>query len=178
MTKPSKKELEKLTKANEKAETKVEAKPATKVKPALAAKTATPAKKAAPPAKKAAPAKKVVAAKKVLPAPAPAKKTTRQEHKDLAKVAYQHLHEEEKFSKPDNIKANEPLAAGTMKPSIPVHSVAIAPNRSVSAPEPFVPSNDPLAKTKDGKLKWADLRAKLNSEQRHPTMMYTVPGVK
>ena len=160
MTKPSKKELEKLQAAN-----KPKAPPKTPVK--------TPVKAVKP---KVSPVKamKEVVAKKV-----PAKEieqatksvTTHDEHVDIAKLAYQHLHEEDKFAKPPNPITGDIVPLEKVEPSIPVHSVAIAPQGGVE-PHPYTRSmvatsqpTEPLPVTKEGKLKWSDMKARLPSQR-------------
>lgn len=92
--------------------------------------------------------------------------TSHKEHVDIAKLAYQHLHEEptketpvkeESYAKPTTKTAEQtPLVEHT--PSIPVHSVALAP--SIHLPKPVEPTAD-LPTTKEGKLKWSDIQGKL-----------------
>ena len=159
MTTPSKKQLEKLQVAN---------------KPKTPPKTVKPVAKSTKPSVSPVKAMKEVVAKKV-----PAKEieeatksvTTHDEHVDIAKLAYQHLHEEEKFAKPPNPihDAIQPLE--NAEPSIPVHSVAIAPQGAVEPnpyPRTMVPtalSTEPLPVTKEGKLKWSDMKARLPSQR-------------
>ena len=137
MTKPSKKELDKLKVANKpKPQLKATTKP--KVSPVKAMKDVV-AKKVS--------AKENDQAKKEV--------TTHKEHVDIAKLAYQHLHEkEDKFAKPPNTIHDTITPLESVEPSIPVHSVAIAPKLTI----------DPLPVTKDGKLKWSDIKARLPSQ--------------
>ena len=95
--------------------------------------------------------------------------TLHEDHLEVAKLAYQHLQTEDGFAKPptppkQNDKAIHPLEP--MEPSIPVYSVAVAPAVVTKVPAPLAPSiplNKPqsLPTTKDGKLKWSDIKDKL-----------------
>ena len=160
MTKPSKKELEKHQAAN-----KPKAPPKTPVKPPVKVVNpkVSPVKAMKEVVAKKVPAKEIEQATKSV--------TTHDEHVDIAKLAYQHLHEEEKFAKPPNPihDAIQPLEK--VEPSIPVHSVAIAP-QGAAEPNPYprtmVPtalSTEPLPVTKEGKLKWSDMKARLPSQR-------------
>lgn len=166
MTSPTKKEIEKLEALNKPKVTPTKKAP---VKKAVAKKV--PAKKApvatTPKAKpKASPieAMKKVVEKKVSKKEieqATKSHTSHQEHVEIAKLAYQHLHEEpqvttrvpeDSYSKPST-KVTTTIPQQEVKPSIPVHSVALAPKTTPSIKE------EPVAK--DGKLKWSDIKAKL-----------------
>ena len=159
MTTPNKKQLEKLQAAN---------------KPKTPPKSAKPVAKSTKPSASPVKAMKEVVAKKV-----PAKEieeatksvTTHEEHVDIAKLAYQHLHEEEKFAKPPNPITGGIVPLEKVEPSIPVHSVAIAP-QGVTEPNPYTRSmaattqpTEPLPVTKEGKLKWSDMKARLPTQR-------------
>ena len=153
MTQPSKKQLAKLTQANT-------SKTSPKKSPV---KDTTPTKVTKP---KVSPVKamKEVVAKKVSKEEidqATKSPTTHAEHVDIAKLAYQHLHEdkpqEDTYSKPEKVKPTDVPAVEEATPSIPVHSVALAPQQvtPVKAPVATLPT------TRDGKLKWSDIKAML-----------------
>ena len=159
MTTPNKKQLEKLQAAN---------------KPKTPPKSAKPVAKSTKPSASPVKAMKEVVAKKV-----PAKEieeatksvTTHEEHVDIAKLAYQHLHEEEKFAKPPNPITGGIVPLEKVEPSIPVHSVAIAP-QGATEPNPYTRSmaattqpTEPLPVTKEGKLKWSDMKARLPTQR-------------
>ena len=160
MTTPNKKQLEKLQAAN---------------KPKTPPKTVKPVAKSTKPSVSPVKAMKEVVAKKV-----PAKEieeatksvTTHEEHVDIAKLAYQHLHEpEDKYAKPPTPTHDGIVPLEKVEPSIPVHSVAIAP-QGASEPDPYTRSmaattqpTEPLPVTKEGKLKWSDVKARLPSQR-------------
>lgn len=171
MTSPTKKEIEKLEALN-----KPKATPAKKapVKKAVAKKA--PAKKApvATPTKAKPKASPIEAMKKVVEKKVSKKEieqatkshTSHQEHVEIAKLAYQHLHEEptqeppvkeESYAKPSTKVTEQPTPV-EHTPSIPVHSVALAP--AIHPPKPVEPTTD-LPTTKEGKLKWSDIQGKL-----------------
>ena len=160
MTTPSKKQLEKLQAAN---------------KPKTPPKTVKQVAKSTKPSVSAVKAMKEVVAKKV-----PAKEieeatksvTTHEEHVDIAKLAYQHLHEEEKYAKPPTPTTGDIVPLEKVEPSIPVHSVAIAP-KGATEPDPYTKATAslppttvaPLPMTKEGKLKWSDIKARLPTQR-------------
>ena len=160
MTTPNKKQLEKLQAAN---------------KPKTPPKTVKPVAKSTKPSVSPLKVMKEVVAKKV-----PAKEieettksvTTHEEHVDIAKLAYQHLHEpEDKYAKPPTPTTGDIVPLEKVEPSIPVHSVAIAP-QGATEPDPYTRSmvattqpTEPLPVTKEGKLKWSDMKARLPSQR-------------
>ena len=95
--------------------------------------------------------------------------TLHEDHLEVAKLAYQHLQTEDGFAKPptppkQDDKVGHPLES--VEPSIPVYSVSVAPAVVAKDPTPPVqpiplhkPQNFPT--TKDGKLKWSEIKDKL-----------------
>lgn len=180
MVKPSQKEQDKLAKVNkptakptDKTVVKEVTIPATTKSVAKKVATKPQAKAKATPAKATVnkPAKKVVA-KKISPEEikqATQHHTLHEDHLEVAKLAYQHLQTEDGFAKPptppkQDDKVVHPLES--VEPSIPVYSVAVAPAVVAKDPTPPVqpiPLHKPqnLPTTKDGKLKWSEIKDKL-----------------
>lgn len=179
MVKPSQKELDKLAKVNKPVAKPIATKNVVKevvtpiaIKPVAKKVTIKPQAKATTAKATVTKQAKKVVAKKISPdeiKQATQSHTTHEDHLEVAKLAYQHLHSEEGFAKPptppkQNDKVVHPLEP--VEPSIPVYSVALAPAVVAKDPAPFaqpIPLNKAqnLPTTKDGKLKWSEIKDRL-----------------